>query len=388
MSAHDPSLPRKPGKGLMSWLERGLGLGEDQQGPAAPDAPPAQQDEPPPPDTPRRAARRQLLDDIGRFIMAHDLEVNNFTLSLAQDYLAGNDRQLTRAIDQRLTERQPLTQPWLEQAAQNSGAKDQGETLNRLMQRMEADLEAFTATTRTAQSATTDYNQTLEAHVGDLVHPSGPPPVEDLVNIARAMLERTRSLEADMARSVAQTKSLRRSLDDARRRADHDHLTGLPNRRAFEACFVKEYATAKANGEQLCVAFCDIDHFKRINDTHGHDAGDRVLKTVADTLAHISNDRCHVARHGGEEFVVLLRGRSLHQAWEVLDATREQMARREMVNRATETPFGQVTFSAGIADVFAFEDPRAALGAADKALYSAKDQGRNRIVLAQRPAGG
>jgi diguanylate cyclase len=203
--------------------------------------------------------------------------------------------------------------------------------------------------------------------------------------MARAMLERTRALEQEMARSEAQTKSLRRSLDQARKRADHDHLTGLPNRRAFETRFAREHVTARTNGEQLCVAFCDIDHFKRINDEHGHEAGDRVLKTVADTLAHISDDRCHVARHGGEEFVVLLRGRSLHQAWELLDDTRQQMANRKMVNRANDTPFGQVTFSAGIADVFAFEDPRAALGAADQALYRAKAEGRNRIILIDHP---
>jgi diguanylate cyclase len=82
---------------------------------------------------------------------------------------------------------------------------------------------------------------------------------------------------------------------------------------------------------------------------------------------------------------VLLRGRSLHQAWELLDDTRQQMANRKMVNRATDTPFGQVTFSAGIADVFAFEDPRAALGAADQALYRAKAEGRNRIILIDHP---
>jgi len=380
MSAHDPSLPLRPAKGLMSWLGMGHGQSEGHDAPAS-DAP---EHEGAPPETPRRAARRQMLNDIAAFIMAHDLEVNDFTLALAHDYLAGNNRHLTRAIDERLAERQPLTEPWLESDTRGD-TKNQSQTLARLMQRMEADLDSFSATTKDAKTATTDYNQALAAHVDDLDHPSGPPPVEELVVMARAMLERTRALEHDMARSEAQTRSLRRSLDEARRRADHDHLTGLPNRRAFEACFAREHATAKANHEQLCVAFCDIDHFKRINDTHGHDAGDRVLKTVADTLAHISNDRCHVARHGGEEFVVLLRGRSLHQAWELLDETREQMARREMVNRATETPFGQITFSAGIADVFAFEDPRAALGAADQALYRAKDQGRNRIILAERP---
>ena len=207
-----------------------------------------------------------------------------------------------------------------------------------------------------------------------------------LVGLARDMLTRTRELEGEMARSMLETKALRRSLDQARRSAEKDHLTGLPNRRAFENRLAAEYAAAREAQEHLCVAFCDIDNFKRINDEHGHEAGDRVLKTVAGNLARISNDQCHVARHGGEEFVVLFRGPSLHEAWEILDDTRSQMAERRLVNRQNDTPFGKVTFSGGVADVFAYADARAALRAADKALYRAKAEGRNRIAIADREA--
>jgi diguanylate cyclase len=206
--------------------------------------------------------------------------------------------------------------------------------------------------------------------------------VHELVSLARTMLDRTANLERDMARSMLETRALRRSLEQARRSAEEDHLTGLPNRRAFEQRYTAEFAAAKEVGEQLAVAFCDIDNFKRINDQHGHEAGDRVLKNVASALKRISDDRCHVARHGGEEFVVLLRGRSLHQAWELLDDARAALAERQMVNRATDTPFGKVTFSAGIADVFAFTDLRSALRAADRALYRAKAEGRNRVMVA------
>lgn len=379
MSVHDPLLPRRSTtKGLLDWLRFGEPEDPVQDTVAQDDVAPPELEE-----TPRRAARRELLGDITAFLMAHDLEVNSFTLSVAYDYLGGDNTRLHRSIDQRLKDRHPLTQPWLETATHN-GQKDQAEALHRMMERMEADIDSFGSVAKDATSVTSHYNKALAAHVDDLDR-AETPPVEALLATARAMLDRTRVLEQDMLRSEAQTKALRRSLDQARRRADHDHLTGLPNRRAFESRFEREHAAAKAKGEQLSIAFVDIDHFKRINDQHGHDAGDRVLKTVAETLSHISDDRCHVARHGGEEFVVLLRGRSIHEAWEVLDETRQLMASRKMVNRANDTPFGQVTFSAGIADVFAFDDPRAALGAADKALYRAKDQGRNRVVLAERP---
>ena len=253
------------------------------------------------------------------------------------------------------------------------------------MTRLETNLDEFSRSSSAAKCAATDYSSALETQVTDLSNiDNAGEVISELANLASAMLNRTRELEKEMSRSELQAKSLRRNLDQAKRSAEEDHLTGLPNRRGFDAMMAKEHAAAQAAREHLCVAFCDIDHFKRINDTHGHDAGDRVLKAVAQTLAKISNDKCHVARHGGEEFVVLLRGKPLNEAWEVLDAAREAMAERRLVNRASDVPFGQVTFSGGIADVFAHGDPRTALKAADEALYRAKDDGRNRIEIARR----
>jgi diguanylate cyclase len=376
MSDQDPSLPRRPAKGLLDWF--GFAGPSDVNHDADASGTPFV------PTTPHQIARQQLLDDIANFLQVHDLEVSGFTLSVAHDYLVGGNRRVTRAIDEQIQASEPVTLPWLRKAAADPG-HNQNEAMHRLMKRLETDIEDFGKVTSEASSATNHYNEALAAHVHDLDQaPDGQIGVDELLDLARAMLDRTRSLEEDMARSAEQTRVLRNNLEQARRNADHDHLTGLPNRRAFEARFDAEYASAKARGEHLCVAFCDIDFFKRINDTHGHDAGDRVLKVVAETLARMSDDRCHVARHGGEEFVVLLRGRSLHEAWEMLDDTRHRMAERKLVNRATETPFGQVTFSAGIADVFGSEDPRESLRAADKALYKAKESGRNKVVVADK----
>ena len=383
-------MTQRHGRGLLDWLRTGPTSGE------TPDTPPAPDDESESMVDldPLRLARRQLLTDITDFLMAHDLEINPTTLGIAHDYLAGADSQLMRQIDERLHQREPITLAWLE-AYQREAQPDQRETLSRLMNRLETNIEQFGRSTKAAKSAASDYSSALGAHVEDLgatrtpvgQERVGSEVVGELMSLAQAMIERTRNLENDMARSVVETRALKRSLEQARRNADQDHLTGLPNRRAFEARFSAEYAGARAAGEQLCVAFCDIDHFKRINDEHGHEAGDRVLKAVAECLAHISDDRCHVARHGGEEFVVLLRGRSLHAAWELLDDARQQLADREMVNRATDRPFGRITFSSGIADVFASADPRAALRAADRALYRAKAEGRNRVALADGDLG-
>ena len=327
-------------------------------------------------------ANRERLADVTAFLTSHDVPVDAETLAFAYEATSGSDPRLQVLVNRRLRDGLPLTREWIEELRGESSADD-ARTMSELRQRLEKSIADFTKTTHDARSATSDYRSALRSHVDELgeVSKAGAVIIE-LANVAKAMLERTQDIENQMARSERETRLLQKRLDEARRNAELDHLTGLPNRRAFEALLTNEYTEARRLRDSLCVAFCDIDKFKSINDEHGHDAGDRVLKVVARTLAEISDERCHVARHGGEEFVVLFRGKTLKQSHEALDELREALANRKLVNRANDTPFGQVSFSGGVADVFAYCDPRAALKAADEALYAAKNQGRNRIIMA------
>lgn len=373
MTAYDPNFARPHGR-LLGWL--GLGSRQAAKQPNSNDS--ACEPE-------RRSSLQQRqVGDIGAFLGIHKLPVSAQTLLIGWNYLTGADNQVVRTIDRQLQQRLPLTAEWLEEALGGSNADDITQ-LAELMKRLESSIDEFAKTSHDAHSATSQYHSALEQHVGELeqVTKAGEV-ISELATIAKVMMRRTRDIEKQMLRSEAQTRALRRRLDEARRSAEEDHLTGLPNRRAFEVLFEESYRAARARAEVMCVAFCDIDHFKKINDTHGHEAGDRVLKLVADSLALISNDSCHVARHGGEEFVMLFCGQKLEEALAKLDALREALAERRLVNRANDQPFGQVTFSAGIADVFACGDPRTALRAADTALYRAKLNGRNRIELATK----
>jgi diguanylate cyclase len=210
---------------------------------------------------PRRLARTQLLTDIADFLLAHDLEISPLTLTVAHNYLTGGDGSMVRSIDQRMQAREPLTLEWIEQLLRESGG-DQSEFLNRLMNRLESNIEAFDRTSSAAKTAASEYGDALSAHVDGLVEmkPANKPIdtgelVHELVSIARTMLDRTASLEQDMARSLLETRALRRSLEQARRSAEEDHLTGLPNRRAFEHRFSSEFASARDAGDQLAVAF-------------------------------------------------------------------------------------------------------------------------------------
>jgi hypothetical protein len=94
------------------------------------------------------------------------------------------------------------------------------------------------------------------------------------------------------------------------------------------------------------LAFCDIDDFKRINDSHGHEAGDRVIQAIAQILQRMSGEKCHVARHGGEEFVLIFRDKTPVQVHDLLDEARERLARRNFINRQSEREIGALPFRA------------------------------------------
>jgi len=160
-----------------------------------------------------------------------------------------------------------------------------------------------------------------------------------------------------------------------------DGMTGLFNRRHFDAALEREIRSARISFQPLSLAMIDVDHFKRINDEYGHAAGDRVLRTVAAALNATMRNTDVVARYGGEEFAVVLRNTPLDQARVALLRFAAAIA-----TRATEFR-GQrlcVTASAGVASVE--EDPQltaeALLRLADCRLYKAKHIGRNRVVAA------
>ena len=327
-------------------------------------------------------ARRRLLDEIGRFLIESDLDVTASNLLAAHEACSGSNPRLARRIEWRREQGEPITQTWLEEATAVDPCAGK-KSIEDLAKDMERGIDELSRASTSMRRATSDYGDELERRVDDL---QGPCDTEELIstlsNFAEAMIARSRQTEEELKASERETAKLRKNLDRARHDAQIDYLTGLPNRRAFEEVLETSHREAQRRGEPLSDAFCDIDRFKAINDTHGHEAGDRIIREIAETLSSLCMKDCYIARHGGEEFVLLFRGVEPQEALAQLDEAREALASRRMVNRRTEKPFGMVTFSGGIADVLQCDDPREALAAADKALYCAKRSGRNRIRLA------
>jgi diguanylate cyclase (GGDEF)-like protein len=157
-----------------------------------------------------------------------------------------------------------------------------------------------------------------------------------------------------------------------------DSLTGLLDHSATKQALETEIARAHRSGEPLTFALIDLDHFKSVNDQYGHQAGDWVIKSLARLLKQRLRGFDIIGRMGGEEFAVVLSGADLQAAGRVLDQIR--IAFSEIKHQSEDDEF-QVTFSCGLAAYTDYETASALTNAADKALYEAKSQGRDRVVL-------
>jgi diguanylate cyclase (GGDEF)-like protein len=192
-----------------------------------------------------------------------------------------------------------------------------------------------------------------------------------------------RSLE----RSLRYALKLGETLEALRQLATRDQLTGLLNRREFDRIMAEEAERCRRFGQPLALVMVDIDHFKAVNDTHGHQAGDAVLREIAKTLTGQLRTVDRVARIGGEEFALVLMQTGRSAATEVAQRVVEAVAASPVVIESGASL--RLTISAGVAvlpdDVSWLE---LLIGAADRSLFAAKRGGRNRVMTHAELAGG
>jgi diguanylate cyclase (GGDEF)-like protein len=186
-----------------------------------------------------------------------------------------------------------------------------------------------------------------------------------------------------IAAMVGASRAHRRSLDmgeSLHRLATTDALTGLPNRRQLMAALEMETSRARRTGRPLAIALLDVDRFKSVNDTHGHAAGDEVLRVVARELRRVTRGGDLLGRYGGEEFAIWMPETELAEACGACERLRAAIARRTI--HFPDGTVGRVTVSAGVALLAGGEETARFIARADAALYEAKTGGRNLVRLA------
>jgi diguanylate cyclase (GGDEF)-like protein len=186
------------------------------------------------------------------------------------------------------------------------------------------------------------------------------------------------SVGADITTLKNNEKSLRQAHEAALKASQTDQLTGLPNRRHILGLLDEALAASEAAGTGLCVAVIDIDHFKAINDAHGHEAGDAVLEHFAQSSRARVRAQDRLGRTGGEEFLLLLPEVRLDDAARIIDRIRDGFSPAVLSHSGLELP---CTFSAGVTEALPDDDRSSILRRADRALYAAKEEGRNRTRI-------
>lgn len=324
---------------------------------------------------------RQLYDRIGAFLFDQRLEPDPANFAFAWALLHDPQGPLAKAVASLTDGGVRLTKSDIESlgAEAPTGGRAAQEKADGLVAQTQLQVEGFADMVQAIRAETEDFGRDLAASA-EAIRRSGEaadsPLVQEISRVTASMVERIHSAEARLERATREASELRSKLEEARDNARRDPLTDLPNRRALE----EAYAAQVGAGSELCIAVCDIDHFKHVNDRFGHVVGDRVLKTIAEALTQSCPGQL-VARYGGEEFAILFSGVDIATARNTLDHARATVAAKRYRLRETDAPLGEITFSAGLTRVDRDQKFGTNFHRADLLLYRAKEDGRNRIEV-------
>ena len=309
----------------------------------------------------------------------------NFELWL--HYLGDPDGALGQEISRLLSTGAPFTDATAEMLAAeflprgrlSEEIRDAGAMLNR-------ELAAVADAIDKARESQSTYGDTLAAAADRMANAGDTGSLGDIVSsladATRRIRRHTEALERRLESSNREVTKLRDHMEQVRRDAMTDALTNLANRKAFDEHLLRVCDESEASGTSVGLAIIDIDHFKRFNDTWGHQTGDQVLRYVASVLGRVSRVPRIAARYGGEEFAVIFPGETAGAIEAALNAIREEIASRALRRRSTNDDLGAVTISVGFGLRRPGESATQLLARADEALYASKRSGRNKVTAA------
>jgi len=243
-------------------------------------------------------------------------------------------------------------------------------------------LSALMSAARGFLSATIDDNRAQVHALGNMSAEAGRGAdarqlVEGLISALSSATARASAMESNFSEASRELDIIRTSLQKAEEQSRTDTLTGLANRRALDEFFRHAQIEAMEQGTPLSVMMIDIDHFKRFNDSFGHQIGDQVLRLVANILREQVRDHDLVARYGGEEMVCVLPGANLAVCRGVAERIRMVISQRRIRRRITGEEISAMTVSIGVAEFQPGETQDGVTERCDAALYLAKRSGRN-----------
>ena len=334
----------------------------------------------------------ELLRLIIPHMAKHPAPFTPLNFALWYEYLAGLNPPLRDAVDALIAKGDALDDQNASALHAKFIASRDAEAAERLQSEL---LRVLRSVTETAASVGTEVSQyqdsvaRLDSEIRGSDCPAGlESAIHTLLHNTTQMRESVSTLKGRLDASGDEVTALKRELERVQGEASVDPLTSLKNRRGLERALDEIRAEGRDALAGCCLAMFDIDHFKRVNDTHGHLLGDKVIRATAQVLKAAVKGRDIVARWGGEEFLVLLPETPLAGAKSLVEGIRATVERGRIRRLDNNEYIDTVTISVGLAAHLAGETLEQLVGRADAALYAAKHGGRNRVCVAPAEAAG
>ncbi|OGA28160.1 MAG: diguanylate cyclase [Betaproteobacteria bacterium RIFCSPLOWO2_12_61_14] len=239
--------------------------------------------------------------------------------------------------------------------------------------------------------STGDYHQKIEGYSKKIGKSNN---LTELSHLLEDIMQDTRVIQASALRSHEELVGTRKQVQEAEAKirklelelaqvselVHQDQLTGALNRHGLDEAFEREATRADRSHTPVCIALLDIDNFKRLNDTMGHQAGDQALVHLSQVIKEALRPSDAVARYGGEEFIIVLPGIGLEEATATVERLQRELTKKFFLH---ENDRVLITFSAGVALRSPQEPQEDVIGRADRAMYKAKHTGKNRVIVAE-----
>jgi diguanylate cyclase len=306
--------------------------------------------------------------------------------SVWYEHLAGLNQKLTLAIDSELAARQVLDQATIERLHVEHLKSRDLQHNEQLQIALDGLMARLTAAVAASFEGADEYAVALQKCAAELGAVNDPDTLRlalsSLIDATSAARNHAGQLRLQLKQSHSEMQSLRQRLGALQGEALIDPLTGLRNRRGFDAAFQQVIDQEGYESSGASLMLLDIDHFKQVNDTYGHLFGDLVIGAAGRILLNAIKGRDIVARFGGEEFLVFLPDTPVAGALVLAEQIRDAFSRARVKRAGSDKVLGQVTISIGVASPRSGESLDQAIERADQALYQAKHAGRNCVRLA------
>jgi diguanylate cyclase len=329
-----------------------------------------------------RNASGEILRLLIQKMAAHSAAFNPLTYAVWYEFVTGINPELGTALSSLLAKGSLLDDETIAKLYKKHIAEFDVEEQQESLKNLLGKIAGFTAET---DKQAHQFGDSLQVYGDTLKQDLDAKKLDALISNMAGDTDKMRgsmqNLQTELNASKEQVEKLHKELQSARGEALIDPLTGIMNRRGFEAAAKKTFDDQAALAKGVCLLMVDIDHFKKINDTYGHLFGDKIIRVIAETLKSKVRGQDSVARLGGEEFAVLLTETDVAGARIVAEHVRQSIERGKVRRLDTQDHISGITISVGVSSYTKGRNIVDMLDQSDKALYMSKEQGRNRTTV-------